>query len=119
MGIDAFGSWCGERDAANSARSKLSRGKAHDTLCFPDFPGATDSVGFRTNFIIEKYRDIAHELFSQAVQPLDISTKLRNVVELILKKLESIAAVEPLPDVVVIVLPAIVEQHCAAVGAIQ
>lgn len=115
LGIDAFQTYL-EKAKQRICPGLNSRKKSYDWLCFPDFPGATETSGFRANFIIDKIRDIPIDYFNQAVSPLDVSTKLRQVVELVTKKLESIATVEPLPDVVVIVLPAIVEQHCAAVG---
>ena len=43
-------------------------------------------------------------------------TKLRQVVELVIKELETLADSEPSPDVVVVVMPPVVERECAAVG---
>lgn len=96
-----------------------SRKKPYDPICFPDFPGANTAASFRVNFVTEPaiQRVIAEEYFAKAVASPNVSTKLKQVVELIVTKLKTLADCEPEPDVVVIVLPLCVEKECATVGA--
>lgn len=94
-----------------------SRGKHYDPLCFPDFPGARPSAGFRARFVVTTSRDVTSDRFERAVVGDIASLKLQRVVEIIEKQLEMIKASEPVPDVVLVVLPSSVEQQCAAIGA--
>ena len=94
-----------------------SREKAFDVLCFPDFPGLKSDRGFRAEFKIETVRDIPLEKFRMSVKPLKAYEKLKGVVELVDKQLEMMKAAEPVPDVVLIVLPKPVEDGCATIGA--
>jgi len=82
-----------------------SREKAFDVLCFPDFPGLKSDRGFRAEFKIETVRDIPLEKFRMSVKPLKAYEKLKGVVEFVDKQLEMTKAAEPVPDVVLIVLP--------------
>lgn len=107
-----------------AARQKItpglnSKGNPYDTICFPDFPGANPSASFRVNFVTESaiQRVIPEEYFAKAVESAKVSTKLKQVVELVVAKLQTLADCEPEPDVVVIVLPPCVEKECATVGA--
>ena len=96
-----------------------ARGKPLDLMCFPDFPGCSDDASFRCAFTTEQsiQRIIRDDSFVLAVQPATASEKLRNVVELVTKELTILADREPLPDVVVFVMPDVVEKECAAIGA--
>jgi hypothetical protein len=94
-----------------------SREKAFDVLCFPDFPGLKSDRGFRAEFKIETVRDIPLEKFRMSVKPLKAYEKLKGVVELVDKQLEMMKAAEPVPNVVLIVLPKPVEDGCATIGA--
>lgn len=93
-----------------------SRGKHYDSLCFPDFPGTKAGVGFRAQFSIAITRDIPLNSFERAVAGTLVHEKLRRVVELVAKQIEMIKAVEPIPDVIIVVLPKCVENACAAIG---
>ena len=117
-GIDSLKSYL------ETARQKItpglnSRKKPYDPICFPDFPGANSAASFRANFVTEPaiQRIIPEEYFAKAVASANVSTKLKQVVELIVAKLKTLADCEPEPDVVVIVLPPCVEKECATVGA--
>ena len=94
-----------------------SRGKHYDCLCFPDFPGAKASGGFRSQFTITTTRDIPLESFEHAVIGSFIHEKLRRVVELVAKQIEMLKAKEPTPDVVLVVLPKCVENELAGIGS--
>jgi len=96
-----------------------SKGNLYDPICFPDFPGASPSASFRVNFVTETaiQRVIPETYFAKAVESSKVSTKLKQVVDLVVAKLQTLADSEPEPDVVVIVLPPCVEKECAAVGA--
>ena len=107
-----------------SARQKItpglnSRNKPFDPICFPNFPGVNASASFRINFVTEPsiQRVIPEPYFAKAVESANVSTKLKQVVDLIIAKLQTLADSEPEPDVVVIVLPPCVERECATVGA--
>lgn len=93
------------------------RGKHFDVLCFPDFPGLGPENGFRARFKLHGYRDIPKKMFEHAVKPGPVTQQLCNVVALIDKQLEMMTTEEPLPDVVLIVLPKCVEDQCATVGS--
>jgi hypothetical protein len=93
-----------------------SRGKHYDSLCFPDFPGAKPGVGFRSQFSILITRDIPLQSFESAVTGSFVNEKLRRVVELVAKQIEMIKAVEPTPDVILVVLPKCVENELAGIG---
>jgi hypothetical protein len=67
--------------------------------------------------MIEALRDVPLERFERAVKGTNVTTKLRSVVELVEKQIEMMKAAEPVPDVVIIVLPKCVEDECAAVGS--
>jgi len=116
-GIDAF-----ERYLQTSRTiiepGKNSRGKFYDPLCFPDFPGANPNASFRCEFISDSniQRAIPIHLFEQAVRSNDASTRLRQVIELVIKELETLSDSEPTPDLVAVVMPPIVERECATVG---
>jgi hypothetical protein len=117
-GIDSLKSYL------ETARQKItpglnSRDKPYDPICFPDFPGANSAASFRVNFTTEPgiQRIIPELLFAKAVESAKVSTKLKQVVDLIVAKLQTLADCEPEPDVVVIVLPPSVEKECATVGA--
>ena len=77
------------------------------------------TAGFRVNFVTEPaiQRIIPETYFAKAVESPKVSTKLKQVVDLIVSKLQTLADCEPEPDVVVLVLPPCVEQECATVGA--
>lgn len=117
-GIDAFRGYLDR--ARNPIRPGLnSRGKAYDPLVFPDFPGVTPHSTFRTEFVTEPslQRAIPLTLFEKAVAPGKPTSKLRQVVELILKELTALADADHGPDVVVLVMPPVVEKECATIGA--
>jgi len=107
-----------------TARQKItpglnSKGNPYDPICFPDFPGANLGASFRVNFVTESaiQRVIPEEYFAKAVESAKVSTKLKQVVDLVVAKLQTLADCEPEPDVVAIVLPPCVEKECATVGA--
>jgi len=116
-GIDAFKTYLHER-RRQTPPGLNSRGNPYDALCFPPFPGASSSAGFRADFETDAtiQRDIPLELFEHAVRPGPAAVKIREVVELIVKRLEVMSSWEPAPDVVVIVLPDCVEKECRLVG---
>jgi hypothetical protein len=62
-------------------------------------------------------RSIPEECFKKAVEPANVSTKLRQVTELVVKELEALSDAEPEPNVVAVVMPPSVERECATVGA--
>ena len=117
-GIDAFRAYL-ER-ARNSIQPGLNaRGKYYDPVCFPDFPGVNESSSFRCNFVTDAaiQRAIPEPLFENALKTPKVSVKLQQVITLIIKEMEALADTEPAPDVVIVVLPPIVEKECATVGA--
>jgi len=117
-GIDAFKAYL-ETVHGRILPGRNSRGKFYDSLVFPDFPGVGLSHSFRTEFMTETtiQRPIPEDFFKKAVEPGNVSTKLRQVVELVVKELEALADAEPGPDVVAVVMPPAVEKECATVGA--
>lgn len=118
QGIDTFKQYL-EVAHGRIAPGRNSRGRFYDSLVFPDFPGIGASTAFRTEFVTDLtiQRSIPEQLFEKAVEPSNVSTKLRQVVELVVKELEALADSEPGPDVVAVVMPASVEKECATVGA--
>ena len=94
-----------------------SKGKLYDPFCFPDFPGIDKS--FRVAFETESriHRSIPLEYFKNAVKSSNPATRLRDVITLVTVELGALSAVEPNPDVVVIVMPPEVEAQCKTVGA--
>ena len=117
-GIDAF------KEYLEKARNRISpgrnaRGRFYDSLLFPDFPGISATTSFRTEFVADTnlQRPIPEELFKKAVEPANVSTKLRQVVELVAKELAALADSEPGPNVVAVVMPPSVEKKLATVGA--
>jgi hypothetical protein len=116
-GIDAFQAYL-ERARTIIEPGKNARGKYYDALCFPDFPGVDEGTTFRCTFESDSsiQRAIPEHFFEEAVRASDVSTKLRQVVELVIKELEALADSEPSPDVVAVVMPPVVERECAAVG---
>jgi hypothetical protein len=117
-GIDSLKTYL-ERARQKITPGLNSRKKLYDSICFPDFPGVNATAGFRVNFITEPaiQRIIAETYFAKAVESPKVSTKIKQVVDLIIAKLQTLANEEPEPDVVVIVLPPCVEKECATVGA--
>ncbi len=117
-GIDAFRLYL--EKAQQPIRPGLnSRGKHYDALYVPDFPGVNPSNTFRCDFVTELaiQRAIPESIYENAVKPSNTSAKLKNVVDLIVKELETLADTEPEPDVVAVIMPPIVEKECATVGA--
>lgn len=116
-GIDAFKKYLDAR-RRETLPGNNSRGNPYDAICFPPFPGASATDGFRvdfeTNLTIQ--REIPLKYFEHAVRPGSASTKIREVVDLITKRLEVMSSQEPAPDVVVIVLPDCVEKECRLIG---
>jgi hypothetical protein len=117
-GIDAFKQYL---DASKQRVSpgRNARGRFYDSLIFPDFPGANITSSFRTEFLtdVTLQRSIPEELFRKGVEPANVSTKLRQVTELVVKELAALADAEPEPNVVAVIMPPIVERECARVGA--
>jgi hypothetical protein len=117
-GIDAFRAYLGT--ATRPIMAGLNARKQHyDSLAIPDFPGVNEMSSYRVSFTTEKsiQREIPLHLFEDAVRPSQVSTKLRQVVELVIKELEALSDSEPEPDVVALVMPPVVERECATVGA--
>jgi len=117
-GIDSF------KQYLEVARNRVSpgrnaRGRFYDSLVFPDFPGANSTSSFLTDFVTDPtlQRPIPEEFFRKAVEPANVSTKLRQVTELIVKELAALADAEPGPNVVAVIMPPSVERECATVGA--
>lgn len=115
-GIDAAQAYL-ERSQERVTPGLNSKERHYDTLCFPDFPGARPGAGLRARFHVASTRDIPLERFERAVAGANVAGKLRAVVELLEKQLEMLKAIEPVPDVVLVVLPKCVEDECATVGS--
>lgn len=116
-GIDAFKKYLDAR-RRETLPGNNSRGNPYDAICFPPFPGAAATAGFRVDFETDStiQREIPLKYFEHAVRPGSASTKIREVVDLITKRLEVMSSQEPAPDVVVIVLPDCVEKECRLIG---
>ena len=116
-GIDSFRNYLSDR-RREVLPGLNSRGNPYDAVCFPPFPGASVSTGFRVDFETDKsiQRDVPIEMFEHAVRPGPAASKIREVVELIAKRLEVMSSWEPAPDVVVIALPDCVEKECRLIG---
>jgi hypothetical protein len=117
-GIDALRSYL--EAAQNPVPPGLNqRGKLYDPFVFPDFPGANSSAAFRASFVtdLSMQKTIPADFFENAVKPANVSTKLRQVVELITKEIEALKDAEPEPHVVVVVMPPVVERECGTIGA--
>jgi hypothetical protein len=95
-----------------------SRGKPYDPICFPSFPGSTEETSFRCQFVsdVSIQRPIPLQSFEAAVKALSPSQKLQQVVDLVIKELEALAELEAVPDVVVFVMPPVVERECGSIG---
>ena len=96
------------------------RGKPLDLLAFPDFPGCSPDSTFRTEFtcdFTQHRKDIPEELFRRAVTQAQPQTKIEEVVKLVQQRLEVLEELNPKPDVVVILMPPVVEKECAAIGS--
>jgi hypothetical protein len=117
-GIDAFKQYleCARRRVTPG---RNARGRFYDSWVFPDFPGADLANSFRTEFLTDTalQRSIPEEFFNKAIQSANVSTKLRQVTELVVKELGALADADPEPNVVVVVMPPSVERECANVGA--
>lgn len=117
-GIHAF------KDFLRRAQSRLSpglnkRNKPLDPHTFPDFPGCSEDMTFRANFIADNpshQRIIAQDFFRQALATPKDQDKIQRVVDLAVKQIDAISALEDVPDVVVVVLPPDVEDECASIG---
>jgi hypothetical protein len=96
----------------------FKKDKPYDVLCFPDFPGCTDALSFRCSFVTDAsiQRIIPDQYFEHAVAAGDASAKLKGVVELVTKEMAALAELESTPDVVVFVMPKVVEKECGTVG---
>ncbi|MEA3188726.1 MAG: hypothetical protein QOD99_2556 [Chthoniobacter sp.] len=95
------------------------RNKPLDPLTFPDFPGCSEAHTFRCTLQAESsahHRTIHAELFSRAVVGRPAQEKVAAVVQLLMPQLEALAELDPRPDVVVLLLPAVVERECATLG---
>jgi hypothetical protein len=117
-GIDAFKHYL-EATRRRVTPGRNARGRFYDSWVFPDFPGADLANSFRTEFVTDPalQRSIPEEFFKKAVEPANVSTKLRQVTELVVKELGALADAEPGPNVVAVVMPPSVERECATVGA--
>jgi hypothetical protein len=93
------------------------RQKHYDPICFPDFPGARSTVGFRANFCVEREREIALKYFEHASKEGESSARLKAVVNLVDKQLNVLCAMEPRPEVAIVVLPRCVEDACRSIGS--
>ena len=97
-----------------------SRNKPLDPLNYPRFPGCGETQTFRAHFVSHRrdhHRTIHEEHFSRALRGATEEIKIKNVVQLILTELSALSALDPAPDVVVILLPRDVEHEVAHVGA--
>jgi len=117
LGIQIFATYL-ERCRGRVQAGFSSKNKPYDVLCFPDFPGCADDRSFRCSIITEAciQRIVPDEYFEQAVKPANVSAKLQGVVELVAKEITSLADLESAPDMVVFVMPKVVEDECATVG---
>lgn len=118
MGIQSF------KDFLRRAQGRLSpglnkRNKPLDPHTFPDFPGCSESKTFRANFIVANgshERVIPLDFFKQALGTPKDQDKIHQVVDLTVKQIDAMAALEETPDVIVLVLPPEVGEECASVG---
>jgi hypothetical protein len=118
QGIQAF------RDFLRRAQGRLSAGfnqrnKPLDPHTYPDFPGCAQDHTFRAQFAADQsshQRVIPLELFKQALRAPKSQDKIQRVVDLTVKQVEAMAALEDTPDVIVLVMPPEVEAECASIG---
>jgi hypothetical protein len=118
IGIQTFAAYL-EKCRGRVPAGFSGKGKPYDVLCFPDFPGCADDRSFRCSFVTETgiQRIVPDEYFEHAVKPAQESARLQEVVELLTKEVAALADLESAPDVVVFVMPKMVEDECATVGA--
>lgn len=104
---------------ASPVRAGLnSRGKPYNLLSFPDFPGCNENTGFRCDLEAprEFQRILTDTQIKGAVGGSDDTERIKSVVEMLRHEIEQLSDLDSSPDVVVAVLPAIIEEACAAVG---
>lgn len=107
---------CQNRIAAGFNKQR----KPLDPLTFPDFPGCSVDHTFRSSFTCDApvhRRIIRDQDFTTAIQKTTAQEKVAAVVELLAQQVIALAELENRPDVVVILLPASVENECAALGS--
>jgi hypothetical protein len=117
-GIQAF------RDFLQAAHRRLSAGfnkrsKPLDPHTFPDFPGCGPDHTFRAQFTADQashQRVIAEELFAQALGTPNDQDKIQRIVDLVVKQVEAMAALEDSPDVILLLMPRDVEDQVASIG---
>jgi hypothetical protein len=96
------------------------RGKALDPHCFPSFPGCSPDQTFRTSFLADNTahrRVIPEEFLRRAAETPNEQARIHAVVDLLVEQLTAIANLDEPPDLVIIVLPKVVEDACASIGA--
>jgi hypothetical protein len=96
------------------------KGKALDPHCFPSFPGCNPAETFRTSFSADNpahRRTIPDEFFEKAAATANEQERIRAVVDLVVEQLSVIENLDEPPDVVVLVMPKVIEDSCACIGA--
>lgn len=95
------------------------RGKPLDPHCFPSFPGCNPDQTFRTSFSADNTahrRTISEELFVKVAQTAGEQARVHAVVDLIVEQLTALANLDEPPDVVILVMPKVIEDTCASIG---
>lgn len=95
-----------------------AREKHFDPIVFPDFPGANLDSAFRTEIKLEQahQRVIPHKLFEHDLKPSRPESQIKNVVTRIGDELDVLGDLDSQPDVVVIIMPPMVQDACQHVG---
>jgi hypothetical protein len=95
-----------------------ARDKAFDPIVHPDFPGTNPDLAFRIEIRLEPshQRVIPSKLIEQDLRPANAVDQIKNVVTRIGAELDVLGDLDSQPDVVVIVMPSIVQDTCQHVG---
>jgi hypothetical protein len=115
--VDQYSTYI-SRSSSVIAAGLNARKKPFDPIVHPDFPGLNRNLGFRVELRLERshQRIIASKLLEQDLTPASAADQIRNVVRRITQELTVLSDLDPLPDVVVIVMPPIVQDAIQHVG---
>ena len=116
-GVDAFKYFLG-RAHTSITPGLNARGKQFDPIAIPDFPGVSANVGFRTPFLVESMhvRTIPARVLELALNAATPQDQIKAVIDEVGKQLEALADLDPEPNVIVVVMPDLVERELRHLG---
>jgi hypothetical protein len=92
------------------------KGKPYDSILFPDFPGFSFETMFacEASLLDKHILSLTEKEVERAIAHDSAQERIRNMVKLVVEKLQVLNDKEPQPDVVIVAMPKSVEDACGS-----